>query len=327
MIKICYIDLSAENYSRYPNSYGGAGMFARHAKDHFPEFHIYSDGKSFADINPRLENSHKCFELSANEQQKLKNGEPVKDIIPEINYYDILLHHHAGIHFNLDETRTKQACWVIGTFEKVHPQNTHFACFNAKWQRPILSHSNHKVSNVLLGVPMPEFQEYQKEDFLFQCTNQSPAFQSIQVADICNRNGIPIYFGGPISENYPLLDYIDNKNSRYLGVMKQADKIDYTKRALGHTLMYGFDVNNISLSAMESLSYGTPILCAPAGYMGEWLKPGKNGWFAINEGTFVEKYHKLKELSQKDCYNSIKDYNIFNMLDSFEKFIEKVVSE
>lgn len=319
-MKIAYLDLNYpdhfEDYSLFPKRYGGGSIFARWAKEYLngqeynDTFHIYADENCFDNINS--EEDLYCYELDWSSREAIRNGAPVSNYIKED--YDLFVTHHIEIHLNTDKP---QCCWSLGWREQLHPQNKHLLLYN-DFQDPIIRNEA-VIHNVQIGKPIPSFKEHKKEDFIFQCSRHTSVFGSIEVAHFSRATGIPFYFGGPIDKGYPILDYVDNKSVFYLGVMDESDKIDWTKRARLYAMKHNWPTP-FNLSAIEALSYGTPIVCNNIGFWPTLIEDGVNGYF----GDLESAWEKSKSVSQKDCYDSAANYSVKNMINSFRQTFETI---
>ncbi len=213
-MRVAYLDFNLKNsviecYSSLNSSrYGGGSAFSPWAREVWDDFHIYANPKCFYNLT-NSEKKDKCHWLTDEQRQDIFDSKPIKDIIPEIVNFDLIVHHHCSQWVNTDGLDIKSCCWVIGYLEDCHPKNTNLLFFNFDGQKSRLKHNDHKIYKIQLGKPVPEFKEYKKENIIFQCSRHNSIFRSIQVADICNRHNIPVYFAGKIDENYPLLDFID----------------------------------------------------------------------------------------------------------------------
>lgn len=323
-MNILYLDLSSgfEDYSIEPARYGGGRIFAANAKQVLPNFKILGCEESFNNFNKK-DNKDSKIVIERKALKQIISGDPLKDFVKNIDDFDIIVHHSAVTHINVNKP---QAIWSLGFREQIHPLNKNILLHNSKYQETIFTTPNHIIYDVTTGVPMPKFKEYKKEDFIFSCSNHAPCFQSIKLAQTCKANEIKVIFAGPIAEGYPLLNEIDNKYVFYLGIIKQEEKIKYLKAARFHALLYAMQINNLPLSAIEALSYGCGIICTPSGFLKEIIKNGKNGFMVGNDGEFTQAWEDRLNVSQKFCYDTVKDrYSSEKMIDSFVKAFDHIV--
>lgn len=313
-MKIAYIDFNAndfyEDYSISPKKYGGGRIFASAAKEYNKDFHIFANIKSFDNLT-KDENYHNCHPLTKEARDGIRRGNVnIERIIPEINQYDLIVHHQVN-HF-INSPNIPVACWAIGYGEVVHPKNKNLLLYN-NYQNTIVSNPETKTYHCVIGKDIPKFQNYEKQDFIFQCTRHIDYFGSIEVAKICNNYQIPVVFAGPIMDGYPLLDHVDGKLIKYIGEISEETKIEYLKKAKLCTFLHKWPTP-FNLSAIESLSYGTPIATTRVGFWPS-LVNGLNGDF-INTLSDLPKifYNNFK---QEDCYQSSTFYSKENMLKSF----------
>jgi len=317
-MKIAYLDLNYpdhfEDYSTFPKRYGGGSVFARWAKEYLNDgedvFHIYADEKCFD--NTTLSESCFCFDLDWESRNEIRNGAAIERFV--MGEYDLFVTHHINLHLN---TPKPQCCWSLGWREQLHPENKHLLLYN-DFQDPMIR-SEATIHYIQIGKPIPKFNVYEKEPFMFQCSRHTPVFGSIEVAHFARATGIPFYFGGPIDKGYPILDYVDNKSVFYLGVMDEKEKIDWTKKARLYPMKHTWHTP-FNLSAIEALSYGSPIACNDVGFWSSLIKEGVNGFY----GDLEDAWDKSETIDQKDCYDSAAKYSIPNMIDSFREVFEKL---
>jgi hypothetical protein len=146
---------------------------------------------------------------------------------------------------------------------------------------------------------------------------------SIEIAKNCLKYGIKGYFGGPVHGNYPLLDYIDNIYTFYVGVLSEEEKLDYTRRSRLYPILADWDVV-FNQSALEANGEGTPILVAKRGWFNGYLKEGVNGYFYSD--NFIEVYQKSLEIDQEKCNIEAQKYSIFPMINSFLKTFNEILN-
>lgn len=327
-MKIAYIDLNYpdhyESYSINPKKYGGGRIFAAYAKELISNFHIFADPRSFEDVDPKVENSENCHPITSEVAMAIRNGGDIEALIPELAGYDMFVHHFTNIHLN---TKKPQICWSLGYEEVLHPDNKHVMLYGRKHQNLRMTGNNHVIHDVIIGsfFTMPEFKE-DKEDYIFQCTRHTNCFGSVDVAKICMKNNIRCYFAGPIDKGYPLMDYIDNKNTFYFGVISESKKSLYTSRARLYTFIHSWPTP-FNLSAIEALKYGTPIVATPVGFWPDLIQEGKNGFIIRNEEEFLEAWKKSANINQDDCIETAKKYSVANMITTFKEAITKAAND
>lgn len=323
-MKIGYIDLyGTENYSITPNSYGGGQIVASFSRMSIPNFHIFAQPQSFNDIEEK--DRENCHSITTEVCDVLKRGERIKKYISDAGSFDLFFHHHCSHFLNLEELKAKQGCWIIGYLEKTHPQLEHLCFFNFDYQKTTIKNPKAKIYHVQLGKPIPEFQVYKKQDYLFQCSRQCNVFSSKEVANMCQRNNIPIIFGGPIDKEYEdFLDYIDGNITKYVGILPYKEKIEYTKYARASTLCHSWNTP-FTLGGLESLAYGTPLITTSAGFWPTFITP-RIGKIISNEQEFVKAYYDLVSINQLDCYNKASEFSSDKMVESFKKAFENILN-
>lgn len=325
-MKISYIDLNYEDhfesYSIKPTKYGGGRIFASWAKEALPDFHIFSNPKSFEDLqlNSFNERKNHCHPITNAQRMAIRDGAAIESVIDSevIRNTDIFVHHFTNIHIN---TPKPQIVWSIGFKELINPKHTDVMLYDFKNQHPIVSNLEHKIHSISIGSLNNSFAKYPKENFIFQCTRHVREFGSIEVARFCRNNKITGVFAGPINEGYPLLAEIDGKYTHYLGVIEEQAKENLTKRARLYTFLHKWPTP-FNLSAVEALGYGTPIVATKVGFWPDFIIEGKNGFLIDDESELLNAWEKSKNISQSDCYNSVVKYSLKNMIHSFREAIE-----
>lgn len=332
-MNICYLDLNypdcLEDYSINPKRYGGGRVFASWAKEKLNNvvgepntFHIFADPKCFENLGDN-ENKSVCFDLSWEHRKAIREGLPVKDVIPFPNNYDLFVHHHVNLNLNLLGLDAKQVCWAVGLEEYVNPKNDHLILYN-QFQHPVLENFNTKVYYAKIGKPIPIFEEYKKDDYIFQCSRHWDKFNSIEIAKFCTKNRLMGVFAGPIDGNYPLMDYIDGRYTQYVGVISEEEKLKLTKYARLYTMFHSWKTP-FNLSAIEALSFGTPVCCADIGFWKSLIVEGKNGFFIKTEQDLLKAWDKAPTLAQKDCWDSVFSYSDTAMVNQFYFAFEKIL--
>jgi hypothetical protein len=324
MVKVACFDLgyADEDYSiSNCKKYGGGAVVGRYFKQ-LDNFHLYAPEKSFEnlDSNDRKEN---CFILSEEKLSMLRNGHPIDDVISNITDYDIVLHGHGHYTFNrTSKLKSPVVHWSGFDGRCGHHNNNYILLY-----RNIFSACYGERSKyVKLGKHVPKvFESNEKRNGIFQCTQHCDDFNTIFVAIECLKYNIKGYFAGPIREGYPLLNYIDNINTFYLGVISEKDKLEYTKNALLYTLPITCEVT-FNQSAIEANGLGTPILTRRVGWFNEYVKHGVNGFF-YDSDNFLDLYNGAKLIDQKSCWNSARQYSIEEMQDTFYKAFNEIYSE
>jgi hypothetical protein len=325
-MKIAYIDLNHpdhfEDYSYFPKSYGGGRIVAGPMMERLDDFYVYSDERSFQNLKDNKRSQAKVLDWP--KREALRNGACVKSVIPEADDYDLFFSHTANINLNLSNCRSKKyGVWSVGWRETIHPDIQNVIFFSQKFQEPILL-GKPNIFHAVIGPKMDPFQEYQKEDMIFQCTRHVECFQSIKVAQLALKYNIKTIFAGPIGNNYPLMNFIDDKTTFYLGSISQEDKIKYNKIAKFHTQFQTYPTC-ATLSAKESLSYGTPIMASPIGEWPSFIIEGLNGFIVRNEQDFVKAWENRDNLKQINCYNSVTKHSEDKMIQEFYEAFNKIV--
>lgn len=323
-MKVCYLDLNypdlIEGYSRFPKKYGG-GRCVPSALLHSEklDFHIYADKKCFEGIEEKY--LKYCHELSYEAKDKIRTGHPIKDFIEDC---DIILHNFHGIKVNTIGTKIKDLVWLVGVNEHVHPDNNRVVLYN-NFQHPNIFNPNTKIYYARIGVPIPPFQEYKKEDFVFSCHRQNIQFGSEIVMGFSHQYKFKYICAGPRESDFPnIMDYVDNQWVTYLGVIPEEVKIDHFKRARCSTYLHNWPVP-FNLSLIQSLSYGTPVIATRAGFLPSIVKEGVNGFFLNKFEELPTLIEKCLDISQKSCYNSILEYSSDKMVEDYIRVFEHIL--
>jgi glycosyltransferase involved in cell wall biosynthesis len=324
-MKIAYLDLNEddfiEDYSLTPNKYGGGRIIAASLLDKLKDFFIYSNIKSFDNIDFNKKNQ--CLGLDLNSRRAIKSGLPLKNYIKNADEYDIFFHHHADVFLNLENCKSqKQAVWPVGWAETVHPKTKNILLFDPEVQAAKYSEFA-KIYKIVIGPRFEKFQEYKKEDFIFQCSRHCNEYQSIQLAQLCNKYKINIYFSGPIVSGYPLLEFINNQNSFYLGSISQELKRDFFKKAKANVQIQTYPIS-ATLTGKEAGSYGVPIMASEIGGWKNYIKHGINGFFIKNEEDFINSWNNLHAIKQENCYNLALNHSEDKMVELVVKSLQDI---
>lgn len=319
-MKILYIDFSEgfEDLSIYPNRYGGAQIAPSWCRELLPDFYCLAPASAYTNITEK-EKRNRCLEISINEIKLIRKGNPLKDFFNE-NEYDLVFHNSPDVFVN---TKLPQCVWAPGFHEKVHPNHKYVLCHSPNFQHTQVP-VGASIIPVQIGKPVPEFQEYEKEDFIFQCTNHAPCFQTITLAQLCKKHEIVLHLGGPVSQGYPLLDHVDNKYVFYHGIMKYQDKIEMTKRARAHTLLHTIPIN-FTLSGLEALAYGCALITTPMGFWPTFIN-NKIGRMIKTEEDFVRSWEEVIMINQKDCWEKAKEHDNIKMVNSFKNAFASILN-
>lgn len=321
MPKVLYIDFSSgfEDISLNPKRYGGVGRTIALLKENIKNFYIICCGESFEN-NPNHKN---VFFLSKEDINLIRNGVKLSNFIND-NDYDLVFHNATDVFIN---TKLKQLVWGVGQYEQFDIRHENCLFHNYKTQQPIINNLNSKIYEFILGIEQPEFKEYQKENFIFQCSNHFNLMGSIELAIFCNRNKIDCVFAGPIAENYKLLDYM-GQYAKYIGEITEDVKIEILKSAKMYGSLFQMPINTLTLGIKQAMSYGCSILSTYAGAIPNYIKNNYNGFLIRNENEFIDAWECGDDIKQLNCYNTIKDnFSKKQMVESFNDVVNKVLNE
>jgi glycosyltransferase involved in cell wall biosynthesis len=331
-MNILYLDLNypdlVENYSLKPKTYGGgrivpsALLHSLNKMGH--RFDILSHSACFEGVSD--ENIQYCHLITEEHKNLLRNGYPLKNYLhPALHGYDIILHNWHGTKLNLEGLKARDLVWLVGFGEYVHPQNKRIVLYN-NYQRPHV-YTDTKVYYARIGVPIPEFQEYKKENYIFSCHRQSRYFGSELMMQLAHSMGFKYIVGGPKDNNFPnIMDYVDGKHVEYLGVMKEEEKIEYYKHAMCSTHLHDWNVP-FNLGLIQSLTYGTPVITTTAGFLPSVVKNGVNGYMLQTQDDFATALERVTRLSQKACYESALEYSTELMVQEYLEVFKEVLKE
>ena len=326
-MNILYFDLNApdllEPWFNYDN-YGGGCVFFRAA---FPKIDISLAAREEAFKGYTGPEGRKII-LFEEQIQRIRRGEPIKDILDLrlLSSFDLIVHNFSNIWINTEGTRCRSCHWNVGYGEFVHPNNKHVLLFDKENQAARFSSPNHIIYDVVIGPKASEFQEYLKEDLIFNCGRITPSYRSIEVAQLAIRHEIPMIFCGPKDRDYPFERYIDNEFVQYLGVVSQETKDKYNKLAKLSCQMMNYPIS-VTLSMKEAAAKGVACMASPVGQYNSWIKDGINGFLIRSEQDFLNAWEKRDSIRQFDCYQSMLPLSEDYMIDSFMNAFYKIIHD
>lgn len=326
-MKILYISLvgdeEPEDISLFPSSYGGSNAVPRGLK-YYSDIDFWYAGSPI--IYNKLEKSAdraKFIPLINQDRASLLNGVELNKIIKFANNFDLIFHSQTRLFLN---TNIKQCVWGVGFYEEFHINHKHVLLFSLKHQHPQFN-SRPFVYEFVLGVEVPKFKNYKKENYGLVIGNQRSQLQSAALANLCNQLSIPCVFAGKIDKDYKeeFLKSIDNKNTTYLGEVSHQKKIELNQKA---RCVFQLHTNYscFTLAGKESLSYGTPVICTPNGEFPEIITNGVNGFLVNNTNEIIQAYHASKDVLQIECYKTAEKYSMDKMINSLRLAFEKVLN-
>jgi hypothetical protein len=325
-VKIVNFELNPnEDVSIYQTGHCGGTCFSRYAKEilnrNCDEFWIIGQQNNFKNIKPD-ERKDRILVVNSDTIEALKLGYPISQFGAFFNDVDIVIHNYGDISLNLIGLKAKQVCWY-SFVNQTHQPNTPY-CFVYSRDQNVRIQPNTKIFDVKIGKPVKkDFRPTVREDFIFQCTRNDDPMDTITTAKLCQKYGIKGYFGGPILNNYPLLNYIDNINTFYLGCLTEEQKLNWSSRARLYTCIQNWDTI-FSLSAIEALGQGTPIIARNRGCF-KYLINDSNGFFFKNDDDFLNAYQNSVKIDQNNCYNKALEYSEIEMVNSFYKNFELIL--
>ena len=328
MAKILLLELStSDSCSRSPGRYGGAGSTLRRLAENIPNCYITAEKSCFEDdVNDKcvpLEKWSIDFirngYLSGVNNAKLDNHIVLKD-------YDILVYCNPSL---VLETVKPQLVWALGAYERIHPGIKHLLVHNLKWQQPQIQTPETKIHEFVLGIDIPPFEEYQKEDFIFSCGNQYSQVNSHVLANWAVRNKMKIVFAGPIDPTYKktFLSTIDYNWAIYIGQIDEEEKIKLMKKSRCYVDLVLHNINGPRLSVKQAWSHGCSVISTSMGIMPEVIQPGINGFLINNEDEFINAIAESKQIKQLNCYNTSLQWSTEKMCSSFLSVVNNVLGK
>ncbi len=326
-MKIAFLDLGLtdpifESYALISGYYGGWRALISFTKE-FKDFYVIASPNCFREVTNE-ENKSNLIEINEFQRSWIRSGNPLKDVISNIEKFDLIIHPHVNQYFNFEGLKARQIAADLGVYQTIEKGHKYVLQYSKEQNSTILN-KEAKVFYYQLGVQIaPIFKLTPKEDFMFSCQRICPLMASIEISTFCRINRIKAYFAGPIYKNYAFLDTIDNINTFYLGQIGDSEKINYIKCARLCCVIINW-ASPFSLFAIESLANGTPIAHVP---LGNWwstlIKEGKNGFACANNDDLLKAWHKSKDVNPIDCYQSSLKYNHHSMISSFFDALEQI---
>jgi len=336
-MKIAYFELGFtsfyEDYSINPKGYGGGPVFARWAKELLNDsdntFILFGPAACFANLGDN-ERKDRCVSLPENALEAIRNKVPLDKIISGLEMFDLVVHHHTCETINMGDLKMPLVHWSgFGRGDAGHPNNDYILLYTPG-EKPCFGE---KYKYIKIGKPVPQIfinnqikcHPYIGSDYIFQCSRHDDHMNTVEVAKNCLKYGIRGVFAGQIHNNYPLLDYIDNKKTFFVGSISEEGKLEYAKHARLTTYLHKWETV-FNQSVIESWSVGTPILANNVGFFKQVLKHGVNG-FIYDGNNFKEAYDAALSIKQEDCWKSAKEFSVEEMIASFKKAFEEIIEE
>ena len=325
-IRVAYFDLgfSREQYGLQPTRYGGGGVLARYAKEMVDiDFHVFAPAEAFENVGEG-ERKDRCHVLSEEECEALR----LKGYLdgPIVNRFDLYLHPHTCETINRGTFGgpVVQFCGFQG--DAGHPGNDYILLYDDSFRAQF----GEKAKYVRIGKPVPEtYPGYAgRERFVFQVTRHDGHLGGIPLAKRCLEEGFKGVFAGPKpAADYPLLDYIDNKTTFYLGEIDEQTKMDYHRRAGLYGMLHEWNACPFNQSIIEAQGQGTPIYTYPKGpFLSTYLKHRYNG-FDASESSLTQAWTAADADVSYASWKSATAYGVPVMLSSFKRAFNEIVAE
>ncbi|MEK6878898.1 MAG: hypothetical protein AABY22_04785, partial [Nanoarchaeota archaeon] len=319
----------------------GGAVFAKEAihalnNDH-SEFYIAGSSEGFINMG-QDGTSPRCIVLTEEEKEKIRQYQPIKNIIKDADSYDLFVCHHHNYAINTEGIKGKTANWLVGFSEQVNPKIENVLLYSRQYQRPIITRPDTKIYDIVIGIMLPEFKVSKKNNFIFCCHRHWDHFQSIYVAQFAQKYKIKTIFAGRIFDDYPLLKYIDNKYAFYIKEIPDQIKFEYYQAARLTVLCQSWPTP-FSLSAIEALSQGCGVACnLDQGFWPTLIQDSINGFhvpsprnsFGTNEQEFEK--HLLRAwtlsplLNQLTCWQSVNPFDSIRMIRSFSDSFYQILN-
>ncbi len=330
-MKIAYFDLgfSKEDYSLNPRKYGGGAVLARYAKeDPSIDFHVFAPQEAFENVGEN-ERKDRCHAIDRSICNAFRGGAALNGDF--WNQFDLILHGHTCFSLGRGTCTKPLVHWSGFDGSAGNPGNDFILLYDPSF-RPQFGE---KAKYVRIGKPVPDtFVPSVKEDFNFTCCRHDDHMATINVAKQCLQYGIKGIFAGPIHNGYPLLDYIDNKTTFYLGEIDEVTKLDYCRRARLFSILYAWNPP-FSQSLIEAQGQGTPIYVNRRGpFLKTYLREGINGFSeeyesfgGLREQTLEDAFRMAKDVDQRECWKAAREYDTSVMIRTFKTAFEEIVAE
>jgi hypothetical protein len=319
----------SEDHSIHSLKYGAGAVFTKYARilknDENNIFYDFAPKECFTNIK-KDERPDRCIALAEEQLYRLKRLEPIVNFLPHAKDIDIFIFNNDDLIINTLGIKATQVLWHSFVGQTCVPYIPNLFIYSYD-QKPYLNPQHTNIFKVKIGKPPRDnFRPRPKENFIFQCTRNDTVMDTITTVKLCNNHGIQAYFGGPILDNYPLLEHINNKNTFYLGVLSEEEKLAWSSRARLYGCIQNWDTI-FSLSAIEALGQGTPLICRERGCFRYLVEDGRDGfYFGGTDESFLNIWSKSLDINQIDCYNKALQYSEKEMVDSFYMNFERILS-
>ena len=323
--RIAFFDLgfAKESYKLNSSKYGGGAVVAKYLNQcNDLDFYLFAPEESLIGLGAE-DRPERCYPLSEKVCKALRDGYPLDKVIKNIDDFDIIFHGHTSFSFKTTKKlKPPIVHWSGFDGAAGHPRNDYILLYDPSF----VPKFGETAKYFTLGKPVPkEFQEYKKEDFVFQCSRMDGTMRPNIAIEECIENGIDIFLAGPIHNNYELRT--KHKLVHYLGEIDEETKIDYYKRAKMFTLLHAWHGLPFNQSIIECQAYGTPFLAPKIGpFFNRYLKEGING-FNYNSHNFKESWEKCGNIDQRKCWESARKFSTEEMVRTLKIAFEEIIQE
>jgi hypothetical protein len=279
---------------------------------------------SFSDLGE--EDKKRCIPLTDEQMSQIAAGSPLESVVPPAAGMDLVLHSHVHVLVN---TKARQAVWVVGYQDVVHPGHKHVLLFAPGYQNPQISGSPF-VYEFVLGTEVPiSFRDVpptKTRNFGFVCANQRPQIQSAELAQYCREKKIRCIFAGPITQGYEetFMSQIDRENTVYIGEISTV-----VKRTLNADARCVFQLHTnptcATLASKEAMAVGTPTIATPVGEWPAYIVEGVNGYLVQSLDQLEDRFGACSNIHPADCFVTAKFYSHQRMVQSLARCISQIM--
>lgn len=161
------------------------------------------------------------------------------------------------------------------------------------------------------GVAMPEIRlDREREDFAVALGRISPEKNVHEALESGTRAGTRVFVGGYVCSNYEHDDYFDEKVQpllnregvmhRFLGTLEAERRQRLLARAKC-LLQPSRAPETTSLTAMEALSVGTPVIAYASGALADIVEHGVTGFLVDNVEEMADAIRQVDRIRHEDC--------------------------
>lgn len=188
------------------------------------------------------------------------------------------------------------------------------------------------IATIHYGIDLKNFNFQTSPDdhllFFGRIHHEQGTKEAIEIARVCNQK---LIIAGTIQDEAYFKQYvepfIDNQHVMYVGSPEpiKLNKLLGCAQALLHPLNFK---EPFSLSAIESMACGTPVIAFNIGSMPELIDHGENGFLVANCDEAVEAVGRIKEIDRPCCRKTIeKRFTIDCMVEKYIHIYEQILEK